>query len=115
MVPIMFKSFYGDKTPWAEGGDLKTARRFASPDDTRFKTSYYPRPEFDALQVNRILQEFREEYRWVLNWEAFMDEWVEWLTNPQEIERIWKNSYDLRTDAEITHARKVILRLRSLR
>lgn len=111
----MFKSFYGDPKPWAEGGDLKTARRFASPDDTRFKTSFYPRPQFDALQVNRILQEFREDYRWVMNWVPFMDEWVTWLTDPVESERIWKSTYNLHTDAEIAHARKVILRLRALR
>ena len=112
---MIFKSHFSDPKPWAEGGDLKTALRFADPDDTRFKTSYYPRPEFDAIQVNRILQEFREEYRWVMNWVPFMDEWVEWLTNPEEATRIWKSPYNLHTDAEIDHARKVITRLRKLR
>lgn len=111
----LFKSHYGDPTPWVECDELSTAFRFANPDDTAHKTSYYPRAEFDALPVNRILQEFREEYRWVMNWEPFMEEWVEWLTNPEEIERCWKSPYDARSDAEIDHARRVILFLRALR
>lgn len=112
---MIFKSHFSDPKPWVEGGDLKTAFRFASPDDTRFKTSYYPRPEFDTIQVNRILQEFREEYRWMMNWTVFMDEWVEWISNPEEATRIWRSPYNLHTDAEIDHARKVITRLRALR
>lgn len=112
---MIFKSHFSDPKPWVEGGDLKKALRFSNPDETQFKTNYYPRPEFDAIQVNRILQEFREEYRWVMNWAVFMDEWVEWLTNPEEAARIWKSPYNLHTDSEIDHARKVITRLRTLR
>lgn len=114
----MFKSFYSDPKPWLTNPANEDSARVATVNDLDSyfsENQFNPRSFYDAMEVNRILQEFREDYRWVMNWVPFMDERVEWLTNPEEATRIWKSPYNLHTDAEIDHAREVITRLRKLR
>lgn len=106
----MFKSYYGDPTPFTDKDGLK---RYSFEDFHGSWPVLRPRPEFDAIPVNNVLQEFREEYRWVNNWEAFMDEWIEWVSEPAHVKRIWGAQGV--SDEEVEHARRVLTRLRALR
>lgn len=114
----MFKSKYGDPTPWALGGDPLTAPRFAHYNDTEYKTYWQPRTECDNIPVNGILAQYRENREGVQNLEGvpfdpveYLNEWVNQLNDSSEIDEVWSVTYTL---AEINHARAVLTKLRNI-
>lgn len=107
----MFKSQYGDDKPWVETTNGQE-QRYASFDWDNGNRCRLPRPEFDALPVNRVLHEFRDDYRWAEDWEAYVDQWIDFTTGELNFRRIWEAvSY---SQEEVDFARKVLVRLRAL-
>lgn len=111
----MFKTQYGDPNPWVCVVNGETFR-YSSLNLDNVAYMFRPRPEFDTTPVNRVLHEFRSEYRFVQNWVAFLDEWIDWVDLEKNYDRIWGAAPGLNYPREeVEFARKVLIRLRNLR
>lgn len=101
----LFKSHHGDPFPYTNGQD-----RFTGRETFPFNLTYMPRPEYDTLPVNRVLEEFYDERRFILNSELWFAEWKDWLEDDALIARVWGDI----PATELEFAREVITRLHNL-
>lgn len=74
------------------------------------ETTRQPRPEYQygKLPANPVLVEFREEWKWRLNWLALLKEWINGIHVDGYLER---NS----TPEQRAHAHRVITLIATLR